>query len=266
MYSIFRTFGARCYPYLKNYATDKFDPRSLPCIFLGYSDKHKGYQCLHQSTSRVYISRHVVFDENHFPFSPLFNSCDEAQIKGELSIFHEWIDPCEEDPSPPYDLTLIDRARLFNESSIQHHDGVLDTTTPTSDQNHLEPIVPQAFLNNLKEASVHDLVENPSQHVDQPDLTSPSLPLTATIDPSISMSPSQHVDRPILPSQVDRPNLSSHPMITTSKAGLFKPNPKYASYTITSTIPTEPKCVIALKHPGWKSAMLEEMDGCLGCK
>lgn len=49
-------------------------------------------------------------------------------------------------------------------------------------------------------------------------------------------------------------------MITTSKAGLFKPNAKYASYTITSTIPTEPKCVIALKHPGWKSAMLEEMD------
>lgn len=86
MYSIFRTFGARCYPYLKNYATDKFDPRSLPCIFLGYSDKHRGYQCLHQSTSRVYISRHVVFDENHFPFSPLFNSCDEARIKGELSI------------------------------------------------------------------------------------------------------------------------------------------------------------------------------------
>lgn len=44
-------------------------PRSTECIFLGYPDEHKGYQCLDLSTNRIIISRHVVFDEDTFPFA-----------------------------------------------------------------------------------------------------------------------------------------------------------------------------------------------------
>lgn len=32
-----RVFGCRCFPYLRDYAKIKFDPRSLPCVFMGYS-------------------------------------------------------------------------------------------------------------------------------------------------------------------------------------------------------------------------------------
>lgn len=49
-YSSLRVFGSHCFPYLCNYVTIKLEPRSLPCIFLGYSDKHKGYYCLHPSS------------------------------------------------------------------------------------------------------------------------------------------------------------------------------------------------------------------------
>lgn len=35
---------------------------------MGYSLNHKGYRCLDFSTGRVYLSRHVIFDENSFPF------------------------------------------------------------------------------------------------------------------------------------------------------------------------------------------------------
>jgi hypothetical protein len=38
---------------------------------MGYSTQHKGYQCLHYSTSRVYISQHVVFNKKMFPFHKL---------------------------------------------------------------------------------------------------------------------------------------------------------------------------------------------------
>jgi transposase InsO family protein len=65
-YDLLRTFGCQCFPYLRPYAKDKLEPRSLPCIFLGYSDKHNGYRCLHISIGRIYISRHVVFDEKFF--------------------------------------------------------------------------------------------------------------------------------------------------------------------------------------------------------
>ncbi|KAE8712724.1 hypothetical protein F3Y22_tig00110234pilonHSYRG00057 [Hibiscus syriacus] len=41
--------------------------RSQPCTYLGFSPQHKGYQCI-ASDSRVYISRHVVFNEMVFPF------------------------------------------------------------------------------------------------------------------------------------------------------------------------------------------------------
>lgn len=36
---------------------------------MGYSMQHKEYKCLDLKTHRLYISRHVVFNENHFPFS-----------------------------------------------------------------------------------------------------------------------------------------------------------------------------------------------------
>jgi hypothetical protein len=40
-------------------------------VFIGYSELHKGYKCLHISTGRVYISRDVIFDGHVFPFSKL---------------------------------------------------------------------------------------------------------------------------------------------------------------------------------------------------
>lgn len=67
-YSFLRVFGCLCFPYLRVYNTHKLDFRSKPCTFLGYSNKHKGYKCISQD-GRVYISRHVKFDECSFPFS-----------------------------------------------------------------------------------------------------------------------------------------------------------------------------------------------------
>ncbi|KAI0514079.1 hypothetical protein KFK09_010113 [Dendrobium nobile] len=39
------------------------------CIFLGYSDKYKGYKCLDAVTNRLIMSRHVTFNELSYLFS-----------------------------------------------------------------------------------------------------------------------------------------------------------------------------------------------------
>lgn len=67
-YGFLKSFGCLCFPYLRPYNHNKLECRSLPCVFIGYSPKHKGYMCYHVPTSRVYISRYVVFDESSFPY------------------------------------------------------------------------------------------------------------------------------------------------------------------------------------------------------
>lgn len=39
-YHCLRVFGCKCYPYVWDRKTSKFDPKSLPCVFLGYILRH----------------------------------------------------------------------------------------------------------------------------------------------------------------------------------------------------------------------------------
>ena len=48
----------------------KLNPKSLKCIFLGYSQVHKGYRCYYSSLHRYLVSVDVTFVENVPFFSP----------------------------------------------------------------------------------------------------------------------------------------------------------------------------------------------------
>jgi hypothetical protein len=63
-----RVFIFACYPNTAVTVPHKLAPQSTQCFFHGYSSDHKGYSCLDISTNRLIISRHVVFDEDNFPF------------------------------------------------------------------------------------------------------------------------------------------------------------------------------------------------------
>lgn len=67
-YTFLKAFGFRCYTMLKPYNSIKLAFKSTPCIFLGYGPNNTGIKCL-APNGKVYVSRHVNFDETSFPYS-----------------------------------------------------------------------------------------------------------------------------------------------------------------------------------------------------
>ena len=51
---------------LRPYNSHKLQPHTKPCLFLGYPTHSKGYICLDLTTHRIYITRHVLFNEFEF--------------------------------------------------------------------------------------------------------------------------------------------------------------------------------------------------------
>lgn len=91
-YSSFRIFGCACWPNLRPYNKHKLQLRSKECVFLGYSNMHKGFKCLDVATGRVYISRDVVFDEDVFPFSKLHPNAG-ARLKSDTLLLSPTLVP-----------------------------------------------------------------------------------------------------------------------------------------------------------------------------
>lgn len=85
-YTKLQTFGCLCYPWIKPYGQNKFSPKSIMCVFMGYSLTQSAYICLDIMTSRVYISRHVEFVESVFPF-PVFSTKSSSPYDSSPSDF-----------------------------------------------------------------------------------------------------------------------------------------------------------------------------------
>jgi hypothetical protein len=57
-------FGCDCFPLLKPYNTNKLQPKTSTCIFLGYAGQYKGYFCFFIQTNRFFVTR---FDPDFQP-------------------------------------------------------------------------------------------------------------------------------------------------------------------------------------------------------
>ncbi|KAI0498246.1 hypothetical protein KFK09_021487 [Dendrobium nobile] len=120
-YAHLRTFGCLAYPWLATQLSHKLNPRSQPCIFLGYVPNSKGYRCFDFKTSKMYISRHVTFHESVFPFMPVPTSSPPPDANG--------------NPTP---------STLIPASSLQPHPPNLPSTTQSSTSPTLVPLTSSA--------------------------------------------------------------------------------------------------------------------------
>ncbi|CAL1362537.1 unnamed protein product [Linum trigynum] len=63
-YTSLRVFGSLCFVLLPRRERTKLSSKTARCVFLGYSDVHKGYLCFDPHSQRMRIATTVVFFEN----------------------------------------------------------------------------------------------------------------------------------------------------------------------------------------------------------
>lgn len=87
-----KVFGCKCFPYFRDRMSDKFQPKSYPCVFVGYSSLHKAFRCYHPPSRKICISRHVVFDENVLPYTNPRSLFVSSQDEQSITTYKEVLD------------------------------------------------------------------------------------------------------------------------------------------------------------------------------
>lgn len=231
-YTALRVFGCKCFPHLKPYAANKLDPRSLPCVFLGYNDKYKGYRCYHPPTKRVYISRHVLFAEQAFPYADIY-----SQYRGDpsTSLMSAWrcgspseaVSPPAEPFTPPEIPT-----------PIHHSEAPVEVDTPEIPVE-VDPPAPEATSEESGSSS-EGLIFSED---DFP-------PLSSTIITPPSSAPVTVVSAPVSVASTPAVAAPGHSMTTRAKDGIRKPNLKYALVNVKTSYQVPRTTKTALQDKG----------------
>ncbi|CAJ2641560.1 unnamed protein product [Trifolium pratense] len=231
-YSHLKVFGCLCFPLIPSTTRNKLQPRSKPCVFLGYPSNHRGYKCLDLSNHKIFISRHVIFDENVFPFSNSHtpeSSCYEfLNTSDEPFPYHTFPTLTTHQPItlPPTSISPQPTIIHHPNNSASHH--LLASPLNTSPTPHQTPI------NNI----------NPTNSQPTPPSNTPS--------PNTIPTPHDPLVNPPLSPQ----------MTTRAQHGIFKPRQLFNLHTSTSPVisplPTNP--INALQDHNWKMAMKDEYD------
>ena len=78
-YESHRDFDCLWYLWLKPYAKNKLEPKSSPCVYLGFSNNYYCHQCFDLIKTEWYLSRDVQFLEDTYPFHNIFSNLKNQQ-------------------------------------------------------------------------------------------------------------------------------------------------------------------------------------------
>ena len=136
-YNQLRSFGCLAFASNPTRTTDKFAPRGVPCVFLGYPSEQKGYKLLNLTTQQVFVSRDVRFVENVFPYN-----------KKAREIYLEPL-PTAMPTTKSNEQTYIDTTLDTCDLELDHNTEPINTTdqtTTTSTFTNQPPSSPQTQM------------------------------------------------------------------------------------------------------------------------
>ena len=264
-YNKLHSFGCLCFPWLKPYTKNKLQPRSKPCIFLGYSMSQHAYFCLEPLSNRIYVSRHVNFVENSFPY--------ESIIKPSPSILIPTTD------SEIHSIIHVPHGQNSNINEFQNFVPVAPLYDQPMQNQSLVPVLNQCSESRqYSESSDSSMVNAPNQsstpevHIHESVLPvqpsdSESSPVSASVNElqvpmsnllagSITNNTSDHVPN----SQCNKP-VSRDPIVMRSHHNIFKPKKIFSATKHDLQENLEPSTITqALKIAHWRDACSAEFN------
>lgn len=124
-----KTFGCTVFVHDHQKNKSKLDPKSIKCVFIGYSSTQKGYKCYSPTLHQMFVSMDATFFENQsfFPKSSV-----QGDIQGEPESWEEFEPEVSNSLPPPIPLA----------SSIEPIEPGVPLPLPTPIEPS-KPIVPQ---------------------------------------------------------------------------------------------------------------------------
>lgn len=246
-YHKLRTFGCLCFPWLRPYAPNKLENRSIPCVFIGYSLTQSGYLCLDPTSGRIYTSRHVRFNETQYPYRTLI---------AKPSVTHP--DPIPSSSSPPH--TIVPTSLIQTSSSAANN--LVPGLAPLP-QVQPEVTTEPMPIPPAPTAQAPPVPAPPAQVSPAP--APPAQAPPAPVPSSDHVAPAQTVlpapPAPV-PSSAVLQQPVKHTMTTRSKNNIVKP---VTRYNLTAHLQSDPHWIPttwqqAIKHERWRKAMVAEFN------
>uniref|UniRef100_A0A2N9GHZ2 Integrase catalytic domain-containing protein n=1 Tax=Fagus sylvatica TaxID=28930 RepID=A0A2N9GHZ2_FAGSY len=210
---------------------------------------------------KLYVSRHVLFNENTFPGLKVSDSSSSVTQPAEtwlntLLTLHSCTHNLPDIPSSVQESSSLSHGHstsCVNPSDIPIH-AQESSSLPHGHSNPCDPLVTSTTL-----APQHPTPLSTSLFPTNHTQSTAESPLQSAIPSPINQIPTDAPPLVCISPTVPQPLPPTHPMQTRSKSGIFKPKVTYAAQVDYTT--TEPASYTpASKHTHWCTAMDEEFQ------